>query len=201
MRREQPPARERAAAARILATLHPSRQCCYPGSGLSMVTVQLSHLDAKLTYLALRYHLARPGSELDPETKQIAPHGLAEVAQALEPQLEQAVATIELSEHQQQRLLSAIGGTMNQLKAYPLLTPLPPDRAGGRDASMADFEAALRRLFPEVAEEREEAPQLAMHLLTLRRRLQRVASTSSPAEQPSGRTKGRWWRFRDRTGA
>ena len=50
-----------------------------------MATFQLANLDARLAYLALQYHLARPGSELDPETKQPTAHGLAGVARSLEP--------------------------------------------------------------------------------------------------------------------
>ena len=157
-----------------------------------MAAFQLANLDAKLTYLALRYHLARPGSELDPETKQPIAHGLAQVAQALEPQLEKAVATIDLTEYQRQRLLLAIGGAMNELKTYPLLDPLPPERGGGRHTATPDFDIALRRLFPEVEEEPDEASQLAGHLMALRRRLEQapIADESSPKQ-----TRGRWWRF------
>ncbi len=162
-----------------------------------MATFQLANLDAKLTMLALRYHLARPGAELDPETKQPSAHGLAEVADALEPQTGSAVATIELSEHQRQRLLSAIGGTMNELKTYPLLDALPPERGGGRRSTVAGFDATLRRLFPEVTDDSEEAVQLAGHLLALRRRLARAPAEPAPVEA-AGRARGRWWRFWER---
>ena len=158
-----------------------------------MATLRLAHLDAKLTYLALQYHLARPGSELDPQTKRPLAHGLSEVARTLEPQLERAVATIELSDYQRQRLLSAFGGTMNELKTYPLLDPLPR-RRGGRHSAIPAFDAVLLRLFPEVAEEPEQAPQLAAHLMALRRRLASAAAPSSAgdASRPAPR---RWWRF------
>ena len=159
-----------------------------------MATLQLAPLDAKLIYLALQYHLARPGAELDPESKQPMTHGLAEVAQALEPQLDRAVATVELSEYQRQRLLSAIAGTMNELKTYPLLDAVPPERGGGRRTTVPGFDAVLRRLFPEVDGEPDEAPQLAGHFMSLRRRLEDAAAAaaeedaSSPARRP-------WWRF------
>ena len=159
-----------------------------------MATLQLAPLDAKLIYLALQYHLARPGAELDPESKQPMAHGLSEVAKALEPQLNRAVATVELSEYQRQRLLSAIGGTMNELKTYPLLDAVPPERGGGRRTTVPAFDAELRRLFPEVEEEPDEAPQLAGHFMSLRRRLEGAAAAaaeqeaSTPARPP-------WWRF------
>ena len=157
-----------------------------------MATLQLSNLDARLTYLALQYHLARPGSELDPQTKQPAAEGLAQVAGVLEPQLDRAVATIELSEHQRARLLTAIAGAINELKTYPLLVE------GGRTTVPA-FEAALRRLFPEVADEPDEATQLAGHLLGLRRKLDQVRSAPA-ARQRSAPARRRWWQLWRRGG-
>ena len=153
-----------------------------------MATFQLPNRDARLAYLALQYHLARPGSELDPETKQPLEHGLAEVARALEPQLERAVASIELSDYQRRRLVSAIAGAVNELKTYPLL---------GGQTTVPRFHAALRRLFPEVAEEPDETSDLAAHLVALRRRLERAASASPPtAGEGAGRRP--WWRFWER---
>ena len=159
-----------------------------------MATLQLAPLDAKLIYLALQYHLARPGAELDPESKQPLAHGLAEVAQTLEPQLHRAVATVELSEYQRQRLLSAIAGTMNELKTYPLLDAMPPERGGGRRTTVPGFDAVLRRLFPEVDYEPDEAPQLAGHLMSLRRRLEDAAAAAAE-EQASTAARSPWWRF------
>ena len=159
-----------------------------------MATLQLAPLDAKLIYLALQYHLARPGAELDPESKQPLTHGLAEVAQALEPQLDRAVATVELSEYQRQRLLSAIAGTMNELKTYPLLDAVPPERGGGRRTTVPGFDAVLRRLFPEVDDEPDEAPQLAGHFMSLRRRLEDAAAAAAE-EQASTAARSPWWRF------
>ncbi len=159
-----------------------------------MATLQLAPLDAKLIYLALQYHLARPGAELDPESKQPIVHGLTEVAQALEPQLNRAVATVELSEYQRQRLLSAIAGTMNELKTYPLLDAVPPERGGGRRTTVPGFDAVLRRLFPEVEEEPDEAPQLAGHFMSLRRRLEDAAAAATE-EEASTPARPPWWRF------
>ena len=159
-----------------------------------MATLQLAPLDAKLIYLALQYHLARPGAELDPESKQPLAHGLAEVAQTLEPQLHRAVATVELSEYQRQRLLSAIAGTMNELKTYPLLDAVPPERGGGRRTTVPGFDAVLRRLFPEVDDEPDEAPQLAGHFMSLRRRLEDAAAAAAE-EEASATARPPWWRF------
>ena len=155
-----------------------------------MATLQLSSMDARLTYLALQYHLARPGSELDPETRQPAEHGLGEVAAALEPQLELAVATIDLQGPQHERLASAIAGAINELKAYALLDE-------GRRTTVPTFHETLRRLFPQVAGEPEEASQLAGHLLALRRRIERSAAQEAPpSETPTRRSRWRFWERR-----
>jgi hypothetical protein len=155
-----------------------------------MTTVQLSNTDARLAYLAVQYHLARPGSELDPVTKQQSAHGLAEVVRELEPQLERAVATIELSDRQRQRLVSAIAGAMNELKSSPLL-------AGGGRTMVPAFQETLRRLFPKAADDPDETTQLAGHLLALRRRLEQVES--APVAVESSSSGRRWWRFWQRT--
>ena len=143
-----------------------------------MASLQLSNVDARLMYLALQYHLGRPGSELESN------QGLAEVAAALEPQLQQAVATIELSADQQRRLDSAIAGSINELKATPIL------EAGGK-GTMPAFAETLRRLFPEAAEDPEEALPLAGHLLQLRRRLNTQATAE--IDKPDTVAPRPWW--------
>lgn len=152
-----------------------------------MTILQLANPDARLAFLALQYHLARPGSELDRETRQPAAHGLAEVSALLEPQLELAVATIEVSAEQHQRLDSAVAGAINELKSYPLM-------AGAGRSAAPGFDEALRRLYPEVIEEPEEALQLAGHLVALRRRLARTEVADELAA-----SRGRpWWRVWER---
>jgi|FLYL01.1.fsa_nt_gi hypothetical protein len=156
-----------------------------------MTAYQLANLDARLTYLALRYHLARPGSELDPETKEPVAHGLEEVARAIEPQLDKAAVSLELTPAQHERLLSALSGTLNELKTYPMMD---------RRTLVPAFDETLRRLFPEVADEPDEATQLAARVLQLRRRLERSAPAAGD-EETQTRGKRPWWRFWDRGGA
>ncbi len=148
-----------------------------------MATLQLPNTDARLTYLAIQYHLARPGSELDPEAGRPAESGLSSVAAALEPQLKKAMAEIELTSGQQERLASAISGSINELKTSQLLD------AGGRGTVPA-FAETLRRLFPEAADDPEEALSLAGHMLQLRRRL--AAQVQPQADESSGE-KPPWW--------
>jgi len=75
--------------------------------------LQLRQEDAQLVFLAVAYHLGRPGSELDPLTKQTVARGLAETSRALQPQLHMAVSTIDLNQDQWRRLGSAILGSIS----------------------------------------------------------------------------------------
>lgn len=150
------------------------------------MTLQLPNLDARLAYLAVQYHLARPGSELDPESKQPVAHGLAELAAALEPQLDRAVVSIDPGDAQRRLLIEAAAGAVNELKSYPLIA------AGGRPTATA-FHDALRRFFPEVADDPEEATQLAGHMLSLRRKLERLPSDGQDAPPEKPRSRWRFW--------
>jgi len=89
---------------------------------MPQIELQLRQEEAKLVFLAAAYHLGRPGSELDPLTKQPVEHGLAELARELQPQLHLAVATVRLDEAQTRRLLSGMLGSITELKAYRRMT-------------------------------------------------------------------------------
>ena len=116
-----------------------------------MATFHLQPSDARLVYLAVVYHLGRPGSETDPAT--LRPHelGLGPLRDALDAQLgplrEGAAPTAEavalvLSPYQLTRLGTALHGTVNELKQFEM--------AGGRSA-VPGFAAAFARLFPPAA--------------------------------------------------
>jgi hypothetical protein len=159
------------------------------------VTLQLRSEDARLVFLAVAYHLGRPGSELDPVTKQPVEHGLAEVAASLQPQLRMAVSTITLHHNQARRLLSAMLGSITELKAYAMLGAGTREAPGHR-STVPGFDGSLRHLFPEVEENSEEPLEIAERVLHLRRRIEdEVADLEeAEAEPESGPRKG-WWRF------
>ncbi|MEX0787099.1 MAG: hypothetical protein WD939_10720, partial [Dehalococcoidia bacterium] len=71
------------------------------------------------------------------------------------------------------------------LKSYQLL------KGSGRGPSPA-FDATLRRLYPEVDQDPEEAVQLAGHLIALRRRLERADVARDAKPEAPARS---WWRF------
>ena len=159
--------------------------------------LQLQQEDARLVFLAVAYHLGRPGSELDPITKQPVGHGLAEVAALLQPQLGGDAVGIELNSDQAKRLLSGMLGTISELKSYPMLEI----RAGsdGRRSTVPGFDRSLTHLFPEVEEDAHLADDVAERMLLLRRRLivdleDLLADPPDPPVLPAN-PKRRWWPF------
>lgn len=162
------------------------------------VTIQLRQEDAKLVFLAVAYHLGRPGSELDPMTKQPVEHGLAEVAAALQPQLRLAVASITLNANQAQRLHSGMLGSITELKAYPMLDLRIDENGAGRRSTVPGFDRNLLHLFPEIEEDTEESLAIAERMLLLRRRLdEATAGLEDDEEPPAAETPKRkgWWPF------
>jgi len=159
------------------------------------VELRLPPNEAKLVFLAVAYHLARPGSELDPETKLPVEHGLAEVSSALQPQLRQAVASITLTAHQTERLGSGILGAINELKVYPMLEPRPPEEGGGRRSAIPGFDRTLRHLFPAVEDDPDEATALIEPFMALKRRLDSALRRAKDEEQRAAPPRRRrWWR-------
>lgn len=159
------------------------------------VTLQLRSEDARLVFLAVAYHLGRPGSELDPITKQPVQHGLAEVASTLQPQLRMAVASITLRHNQAQRLLSAMLGSITELKAYAMLGAGSSEAPGHR-STVPGFDGTLRHLFPEVEENTEEPLEIAERVLLLRRRIEdEVGDLEEEAPEPQTKQRKGWWPF------
>jgi hypothetical protein len=131
-----------------------------------MPDVQLTQREARLVYLATLYHLGRPGSEVDPVTRQAHGYGLGPLREPLEAYLaapSTAAVTLALSEFQLGRLGEALLGLVNELKQVEL---------SGRSV-VGGLMAALVRAFPgEVsAEEPSGAIDLAGEATLLRRRL------------------------------
>jgi hypothetical protein len=158
------------------------------------IDLQLRQEDAKLVFLAVAYHLGRPGSELDPITKQPVEHGLSETARDLQPQLRLAVASLRLQDNQVKRLQSGMLGSITELKAYPMLELRTDSEGGGRRSTVPGFDSTLRHLFPEVDEDVESSLEIAERMLMLKRRLDQQLATlppDEPVEQPK-KKRGLW---------
>ncbi len=160
------------------------------------IDLQLRQEDAKLVFLAVAYHLGRPGSELDPITKLPVEHGLAEVARDLQPQLQNAVSEIRLIDAQLQRLLSGMLGSITELKAYPMLQLRVSQAGEGRRSTVPGFDRSLLHLFPEVEEDVENSLGVAERMLMLKRKLdETIATIPQEVPQPERKRRG-WWPFK-----
>ncbi|MCS7276005.1 MAG: hypothetical protein NZ695_03185 [Dehalococcoidia bacterium] len=165
----------------------------------SRFALNLSAQQLRVVYLAVGYHLARPGSEIDPDTLQEYEHGLRELPPVLEPLLEREEASIVLSPFQLLRLDTALLSIINELKSYPLLDTVAG--ASGRPRSLAPgFDDLLKRLFPRVAEEPDYTLELAEEALRLHRglrpHLQRARElVAREREEASRRPRRRRWQF------
>jgi hypothetical protein len=151
------------------------------------IALQLTHDEPRLVYLALVYHLGRPGSELDPVTKQPVARGLREVKTALGNELSQDSAIIELGDDQYPKLLSAIYGCVNELRVYHM--------RGGAESTVERFTDTARTLFPELVAEPEVALDIAEAMMMLHRRIERAvarATADAPAASTEGKSRRRW---------
>jgi L-alanine-DL-glutamate epimerase-like enolase superfamily enzyme len=151
--------------------------------------LKLTHDEPKLVYLALVYHLGRPGSELDRETKLPVEHGLREVKLDLGGHVADDSAIIELDEPQYRQLLSAIYGAVNELRVYHM--------RNGAESGVARFTETARTLFPEIVADPEQALTVAEAMIMLHRRLERAVARASASEPPAPTAeRRRLWPFR-----
>ena len=163
---------------------------CYTGT-LMTITFKLTHDEPRLVYLALVYHLGRPGSELDPVTKQPSARGLREVKVALGREVAADSAMIEVDEAQSAKLLSALYGCATELRGHHL--------RDGATSTVARFTETARDLFPQL-QDPEEALAIAEAMVMLHRRMERalkraLAPVSAPANaggEASSRSDRRW---------
>jgi hypothetical protein len=133
-------------------------------------SLTLPQRQARLVALAVGYHLARPGSELDRETLQAYEHGLSEVRAALEPQLDGESATLGLSSLQVTLLATAMSSVVSELKMHSTFDAMAGE-SGRPRSTAAGFDERLRALFPEVAADAAAADALAGEMTMLRREL------------------------------
>ncbi|HLF71822.1 MAG TPA: hypothetical protein VI759_06695 [Dehalococcoidia bacterium] len=160
------------------------------------IELQLRQEDARLVFLAVAHHLGRPGSELDPLTKQPVEHGLAEVSRAMQPQMRNAVTTLRLNQDQVARLQSGMLGSITELKAYALLRPRDDT---GRRSTVPGFDGSLLHLFPEVEADVEISLDIAERMLMLKRRLdERLAEMppDAPSKSQTSKPKKGLWPFK-----
>jgi hypothetical protein len=151
------------------------------------ISFKLTHDEPRLVFLALVYHLSIPGSELDASTKLPVEHGLREVKVALGNHLFDESALIELDDYQFRRLLSAIYGSVNELRVYHM--------RGGAGGTIQRFTETARELFPGLADDPQAALDIAESMMMLHRRMDRAVSRRAEAGtgvEPAARRRGLW---------
>lgn len=160
--------------------------------------LQLSHDEPKLVFLALVYHLGRPGSELDPDTKQPSERGLRDIKTRLGNALDAPDAVIDVDETQYRRMLSAILGSVNELRVMHMRSGEAGGTAGSAGSGVPRFTETARSLFPALGGEPEAALDLAESMMMLHRRMERAVSRAAAAEASEPDTGRRRWPFRRR---
>lgn len=174
-----------------------------------MPTLELPNDDARIVALAVRYHLARPGSETDRATLQRRDDGLRSVDAALVTQLANALVRLDLTAYQLHRLDEGLMGVTNELKAYEMAS---------RRSAAPGFADTLAALYPSLAPgaasegsddaigEAEDALDLVERVVALRRRLatavrearealEREREQAAAAAVEARRAQRPWWRF------
>ena len=137
---------------------------------MTRFALRLPQRQARMVALAVFYHLARPGSELDPQTAREYEHGLRDVPSALEPQLDAESAALELRPLQVALLATALSSVINELKVYAVFDAMAGESARPRSTARG-FDDKLRALFPEIAGDPSTASDLAGEMTMLRRQL------------------------------
>jgi hypothetical protein len=137
---------------------------------MTTFTIRLPQHQARLVALAVGYHLARPGSEIDRDTMAEYKHGLREVLPAIDAQIDEPVATIDLNPLQAVMLSTAFSSVLSELKMYSVFDRMSGESRRPRSTA-AGFDDRLRWLFPQIAGDPAYAMELAENMALLRRDL------------------------------
>ena len=139
--------------------------------------LKLTHDEPRLVYLALVYHLGRPGSELDGATMLPVERGLRSVKVGLGNELDADSAIVELDEWQYQRLRSAMKGCVTELRVYHMREGAP--------STVERWTETAQSLFPVITRDGEAALEVAEAMMMLERRMTRaVGATMRPGQEP-----------------
>ena len=158
-----------------------------------MHQIQLHNADAKIVYLAVVYHLGRPGSEIDPETMGNHRAALLPIMETVRTQLAAAIVTLNLEHWQVQRLGHAVLGVSNELRQYEI--------SEGRSI-VPNFSETLRDFWPESEQDSHIVSDLVQQTVMLRRQLDASISAAeaemaaATAVNEAQRVKQkRWWQI------
>ena len=147
----------------------PPPGCTIP-PGMTSFRIKLPQHQARLVALAVSYHLARPGSELDPDTLMTYKHGLSDLVPVVDAQLDEPHTLFDLTPLQGMLLSTAFSSVLSELKMYSTFDRMSGDSRRPRSTAHG-FDDRLRQLFPEIAGDAYYASQLAEDMALLRREL------------------------------
>ena len=158
-----------------------------------MHQIQIRNTDARIVYLAVVYHLGRPGSEIDPETMGNHRAALLPIIETVRTQLEAAIVTLDLEPWQIQRLGQAVLGVSNELRQYEI--------SEGR-SMVPNFSETVRDFWPESEQDPNIVSDLVQHTVMLRRQLHASISsaeaeiaTAAAAKEAQFIRQKRWWQI------
>ena len=152
---------------------------------MTRFALRLPNHQARLLALAVAYHLARPGAEIDPETMSAYRHGLAEVLPEIEGQIEAHAVALELSPLQTVLLSTAFSSVISELKMYSTLDIMAGTSKRPRSTAPG-FDDRLRALFPEIAGDASYASRLAEDMTMLRREVPSARARAIIEEERQG---------------
>jgi hypothetical protein len=161
--------------------------------------VRVPQHQARLIALAIGYHLARPGAELDPDTMSDYQHGLRELAPLVDAQLDEPHARFDLNALQAVLLSTAFSSVLSELKMYSVFDRMAGESRRPRSTSPG-FDDRLRELFPEIAGDPGYASQLAEEMALLRRELpfaraREMLDEERKAAETTRRSQKKAWQF------
>jgi hypothetical protein len=159
--------------------------------------IKVPQHQARLVALAVGYHLARPGAEIDPETMTEYRHGLRELLPLIEAQVDEPAAEFELNPLQATMLSTAFSSVLSELKMYSVFDVMAGNSRRPRSTA-AGFDDRLRDLFPAVAGDPMYATQLAEDMAMLRRdlpfaRAREVLEEQRKAAEEARRRRKKFW--------
>ncbi len=165
---------------------------------MTRFNLSLPQHQARLVTLAVSYHLARPGSEIDADTLADYEHGLRELLPLLDDQLEADAASLEVTPLQAVLLSTALSSVISELKMYSVFDTMSGTSPRPRSVAHG-FDDRLRTLFPEITGDPAHASQLAEDATMLRRELPaaraRVIIEDERRAREAARSAKKWWQF------
>ena len=146
-----------------------------------------------MLYLALLYHLARPGSEIDPETSKTHVAALAPVMHFLTSVINEPIIELSCLPKQVERIDTALSGLSNELRQFVLSS----------SSVVPNFENTLIKFWPDVISDSNKLEEIMMLTMMTRRKLevffiqaeQELEHEKLLLEQERLSQRSQWWKI------